>query len=60
VIFHSAYPSFKGNFMTWAADAFVVKTGNPEEMVKEVQRVLAERGNPPAKKPVSQAQIAGL
>lgn len=44
VIFHSAYPTFKGNFMTWAADAFVVKTGNPEEMVKEVQRVLTDRG----------------
>lgn len=43
-LFYSAYPAFKSNFMTWAADAFVVKTGDPAEIVKEVQRLLAEHG----------------
>jgi DNA-binding response OmpR family regulator len=44
LLFYSAYPAFKGNFMTWAADAFVIKTGDPLEMVNELRRVLAERG----------------
>jgi len=44
VLFYSAYPAFKSNFMTWAADAFVVKTGDPAEIVDEVNRLLAERG----------------
>jgi DNA-binding response OmpR family regulator len=44
VVFYTAYPAFKDNFITWAADAFVVKTGDPSELVREVQRVLAERG----------------
>ncbi len=44
VIFYSAYPTFKGNFVTWAADAFVVKTGDPTELVHEVRRVLKQRG----------------
>lgn len=44
VLFYSAYPAFKSNFMTWAADAFVVKTGDPIEIVNEVERLLLERG----------------
>ena len=44
VLFYSAYSTFKSNFMTWAADAFVMKTGDPSEIVNEVRRLLAERG----------------
>lgn len=43
VLFYSAYSSFKSNFMTWAADAFVIKTGDPSEIVREVRRLLAKR-----------------
>jgi two-component system response regulator (stage 0 sporulation protein F) len=43
-LFYSAYPAFKSNFMTWAADAFVVKTGDPTEIVNEVRKLLAEHG----------------
>lgn len=48
VILHSAYPSYKANFMTWAADAFVEKTGETSELVKAVNRLCAERGIPVA------------
>lgn len=48
VVFYSAYPIFKSNFMTWAADAFVVKTGDPSEIVEVVRRLLAQRGMLPA------------
>ena len=44
VIFYSAYPAFKSNFLTWAADAFVVKSGNPMELVNAVRKVSEERG----------------
>lgn len=46
-LFYSSYPAFKSNFMTWAADAFVVKTGDPSEIVNEVHRLLAEHGVTP-------------
>jgi two-component system, response regulator, stage 0 sporulation protein F len=44
VVLYSAFPAYKANFLTWAADAFVVKSGEPEELVKAVERVLKERG----------------
>jgi len=46
VILYSAYPSFKANFMTWAADAFVEKTGNPQELVDAVEKVLCKQDLP--------------
>jgi DNA-binding response OmpR family regulator len=48
LVFYSAYPTFKSNFMTWGADAFVVKTGDPIEIVTRVRSVLEERGMIPA------------
>ena len=44
VILHSAYPAYKANYMTWPADAFVVKSGNANELADCVQRVLKVRG----------------
>ncbi len=44
VIFHSAYPSYKNNFLTWAADAFVVKSGETAELLATIRRVLLQRG----------------
>ena len=46
VILYSAYPAFKQNFMTWAADAFVEKTGHPKELVDAINTVLQSRGIP--------------
>ncbi|HLX64620.1 MAG TPA: response regulator [Planctomycetota bacterium] len=44
VIFYSAYPAFKANFLTWSADAFVEKTGNPEELVEAVKKLSRDKG----------------
>ena len=43
VIIHSAYENFKDNFMTWAADAYLVKISNVEVLKGEIQRVLLKR-----------------
>ena len=44
VLFYSAFPAFKQNFMTWAADAFVEKTGEPQELVAAVHDVCERHG----------------
>ena len=44
VILYSAYPAYKANFLTWGADQFVVKTGDPAELVAAIRRVEKERG----------------
>lgn len=44
VILHSAFPAYKANFLTWAADAFVVKSGDPNELVAAVRKVSEELG----------------
>lgn len=44
VIFYSAYPNYKSNFLTWAADTFVTKTGNPLELVDAVRKISEEHG----------------
>jgi CheY-like chemotaxis protein len=43
VIIHSAYEGFKDNFMTWSADAYLVKSSNLDGLKQEIQRVLAEK-----------------
>ena len=43
VIIYSAYERFKENFMSWAADAYLVKSSNVDVLKGEVQRVLCER-----------------
>ena len=44
VILHSAFPTYKANFLTWTADAFVVKSGEPAELIKAVRHVSDEHG----------------
>jgi CheY-like chemotaxis protein len=45
VILHSAYATYKDNFMTWSADAYVVKSSDLSELKAEIERVLARRAN---------------
>ncbi|HUT32884.1 MAG TPA: response regulator [Planctomycetota bacterium] len=42
VIIHTAYGSYKDNFMSWAADAYVVKRGNLQELKDTVRCVLTK------------------
>ena len=41
VIIHSAYETFKDNFMTWAADAYLVKSSDIDVLKAELRQVLA-------------------
>ena len=43
VIIYSAYESFRDNYMTWTADAYVVKSSNLDVLMHEIERVLLER-----------------
>ena len=47
VILHTAYATYKDNFMTWSADAYVVKSSDLSELKSEISRVLAKRREEP-------------
>jgi len=44
VILNTAYSTYKDNFMTWSADAYVVKSGDLTEMKAKIKEVLKSRG----------------
>jgi len=41
VIINSAYSSYKSNFMSWAADAYVVKSSNLDELKSSIRDILS-------------------
>ena len=43
VIINSAYTSYKDNFMSWAADAYVVKSSDLSELKSTIVEVLDRR-----------------
>ena len=42
VILNTAYPSYRDNFMTWPADAYVVKSADTTELKQAIKKVLAK------------------
>jgi len=46
IVLNSAYATYRNQFVTWIADAYVVKSSNLEELSRTVQSVLAQRGSP--------------
>jgi two-component system, response regulator, stage 0 sporulation protein F len=44
VILNTAYSTYKNNFMTWSADAYVVKSGDLSELKSKVREVLRTHG----------------
>jgi DNA-binding NtrC family response regulator len=44
VILCSAYVSFQNDYTSWLANSYIVKSSNPEELLKEVNEVLIKRG----------------
>jgi len=44
VILNTAYTSYKDNFMTWSADAYVVKSGDLTELKTQIRELLAAQG----------------
>jgi DNA-binding response OmpR family regulator len=47
IILNTAYSSYKDDFMSWGADAYVVKSADLEELKAKVKEVLGELGNHP-------------
>lgn len=47
VILNTAYSSYKDDFMTWAAEAYVVKSSDLTELLTEVAKALKSRGIEP-------------
>ena len=45
VVLHTAYSSYKDNFMTWSADAYVVKSSDLSELKAKLKEVLTKQKN---------------
>ena len=43
VILNTAYSTYKDNFMTWSADAYIVKSSDLDELKSTIKRLLQER-----------------
>ena len=43
VILNTAYSSYRENFMTWSADAYVTKTSDVDELIDTVKSLLQQR-----------------
>jgi CheY-like chemotaxis protein len=43
IIIHTSYPGYREDFMSWAADAYVAKSSDSQEL-KDTVRKLLERG----------------
>ncbi|MEE9584484.1 MAG: response regulator [Candidatus Brocadiales bacterium] len=43
VIINTAYSSYKDNFMTWSADAYVVKSSDLIELKKTIKEILLKK-----------------
>jgi CheY-like chemotaxis protein len=56
IILNTAYSSYKDDFMTWAAEAYVVKSSDLTELLAEVAKALKSRGiEPPPPPPAAEA-----
>ncbi|MEW6357800.1 MAG: response regulator [Planctomycetota bacterium] len=51
VILNTAYASYKDNFMTWSADAYVIKSSDMRELKDKIQEILAARTQSPDGRP---------
>lgn len=43
IILNTAYASYKDNFMTWSADAYVIKSSDMKELKDKIAEILASR-----------------
>lgn len=40
IILHSAYPKYKESFMSWGAEAFIIKSSNLSNLKVKIQEIL--------------------
>ncbi|GAB4375942.1 MAG: response regulator [Acidobacteriota bacterium] len=45
IVLHTAYDSYRDDFTSWAADAYVTKSADTSELVRTVRRLLEERAH---------------
>jgi len=45
VILNTAYPSYKDNFMSWAADAYVIKSSDLTELKARIKASLGKKSD---------------
>ncbi len=43
IIIHTAYSNYKDNFMSWAADAYIVKSSDLSELKNKIKEILANK-----------------
>ncbi len=43
IIIHTVYSSYKDNFMSWAADAFIVKSSNLTELKNKIKEIITNK-----------------
>jgi len=43
VILNTAYSSYKDNFLSWSADAYVIKSSDTTELRQKIREILEER-----------------
>ena len=58
VILHTSHPGYKADFMSWAADAYILKSVDLTEL-KEKIRELLEKGGPESKPAGPRRDAAG-
>ena len=44
VILCSAYASYQDDYTSWLAESYVIKSTDPEELLREIDKVLHQRG----------------
>src|SRR4030042_2346166 len=46
VILNTAFPMYRENFMTWGAEAYVIKSSDLTELKKKIREILDKRKKP--------------
>jgi len=46
VILNTAYPQYRENFMTWGAEAYVIKSSDLTELKQKIREALERRRKP--------------
>lgn len=59
VVLHTAYSSYRDNFLSWSANAYVVKSSDRTELFDTVHRLLGIRQAPPAELGVERTAEVG-
>ncbi len=45
IIIYTAYSNYKNNFITWAADAYLTKSSNIDELKDKIKEILSKRAS---------------